>query len=288
MELTKKKQLFLQMQFSLLLLVLALIPSFSLFPTFNIPAAICEIAGLVGVVHALIVFYMSEKELPLHYVIIVGVGVLLSLLDFVPMIPGWLNILAIILFLVAFFLGKNCLQITWSQPVAPFLAVILFAGLLRVYDAVGDMVATSILSLVGAILFMVGVLKCLKLDWDEKMKKGFGLLKTAMIINMIVVVLSWPVGLIPLAGDILISLFWMGVFIVEIMAYNNMKKSESLGENARSGFSLLTVSVILFMVGSFFNMIPVIDMLYPYVYIPGILLVYLGWKKILMALEQPE
>ena len=80
----------------------------------------------------------------------------------------------------------------------------------------------------------------------------------------------------------------MGVFIVEIMAYNNMKKSESLGENARSGFSLLTVSVILFMVGSFFNMIPVIDMLYPYVYIPGILLVYLGWKKILMALEQPE
>ncbi|MDM8145158.1 hypothetical protein QUW02_04320 [Bacteroides eggerthii] len=289
MEDRKKKQMFLQMQFSLLLLSCALIPdmtslvsSFFEVPSLDIPVLLCHIIGIVGSGMALYIFYTADKSLSRPYLAVVGIGLVLAVLSLFMDMPIWSDIISIVLLMIAFFMGKGCLQMNWNNIGTQGAYIILLSILLRLYDGIGDSFVHGILAFVGVIMFWIGLGK-LRLVMDAEGTVAISRLKTALILNLIAIIFGW----IPLLGSIVAGILLIIAFILEFIGYGAMKRSAAVGEEGRIGAGRLRTSMIILLVGTIISIIPLLGTtVSAFISLVGLVLVYQGWRGIFFGVDK--
>lgn len=289
MEDRKKKQMFLQMQFSLLLLSCALIPdmtslvsSFFEVSSLDVPVLICHIVGIIGSGMALYAFYSADNSLSRPYLIVSGVGLLLAILSLFMDMPVWSDIISIILLMIAFFMGKGCLQVNWNSIGAQGAYMILLSILLRLYEGIGDSTIHGILAFVGVIMFWIGLGK-LRQSLDAEGAVGISRLKIALILNLIAIIFGW----IPLLGSIISGILLIIAFILEFVGYGAMKRSTAIGEEGRIGAGRLRTSMIILLVGTVISIIPLLGTaVSAFISLVGLVLVYQGWRGIFFGVDK--
>ena len=191
MDTITKKQQFLQLQFSLVLLVCTLLPDFG-----NMFSAAIGLGGLsifiiarvIGIVFggwALYNFYQATGgKLPTPFLCGVGGGLVLTAITLIPGTPGWLDYIAIIALAFGLWVSKESLGVEWNTIGAQGAYLILIACLLNCYNVVDPKVTTSIAKFVGLIIYLVGLGK-LTQSLDSEGMKGASRLKTAVWLGIV-------------------------------------------------------------------------------------------------------
>lgn len=288
-ELTKKKQ-FLQLQFSLVLLVCSLLPDFGNMITaaiglggLSIPVIIARVVGLVFGGWALYNFYQATGgKLPMPFLCSVGVGLVLTLISLIPGTPIWLDYIALVALLFGIWVGKSSVGVKWKTIGSQGAYLILIACLLHCYYSVDAKISTSIAALIGLVLYLIGLGKFSQ-SLDADGQAGASKLKIAVWLGIVGAVFS----LIPLLGAIVAGIFGIIAFIFEFLGYTNLMKSDPLHQQGRDGAKTLRLSMIIMIIAAVFGIIPLAGSI-----IAGILtlvalwFIYKGWTIILFGLEE--
>lgn len=288
-ELTKKKQ-FLQLQFSLVLLVCSLLPDFGNMITaaiglggLSIPVIIARVIGIVFGGLALYNFYQATGgKLPMPFLCSVGIGLVLTLITLIPGTATWLDYIALIALIVGIWLSKDSVGVEWKTLSSAGAYLILIACLLNCYYTVDSKIMTTIAALVGLVLYLVGLSKFSK-SLDAEGQAGASKLKIAVWLGIVAAI----IGIIPFLGAIIAAILGIIAFIFEFLGYSNLMKSDPLHEEGRDGAKTLRLSMIIMIIAAIFSIIPFAGSI-----IAGILtlvalwFVYKGWTKVLFGLEQ--
>lgn len=281
MEQTRVKK-YVGMQAGLLLLALTVLPSVNLssafgVPDFNFMQIICKILGLVLASMGVLYFHKEataeNKSLPIPFLATAGAGMVLVLLTLIPSLtPDWLDWLGCIILIVAFFLGKGAVKMEWNNAGTCGAYIILLATMLHLYNSVDDTIMTTLATIVGLVMYFIG-LGTIKKTLDPAGVKAISKLKIVAILGIIGAIFD----MIPLMGIIAIILSIIA-FIFELLAYMGLKKSEAIGTEGKSGAGLLLIGIIL----ALLSFIPVIGSACA---VASIVLVFLGWNKIIIGME---
>lgn len=278
-----KNRKFLQLQFSLLLLMCALLPDLgSLMGMINldVPVICCQLVGLVGATLALFTFYKSMGALPTPFIYVVSVGLLLALLVILPGMPEWMAYIAVVALFISLYLSKESLGIQWNSWGSQGAYLILLAILMHVYDSIGDNTLTGIVALISFFMYIKG-LGILKDVLDETGVKGISKLKTAVILGVVAVVLGW----IPLLGGILAGILLLVAFIFEFLGYSTLMQSTSLGIEGSLGAKKLRTSMILLVIASVIDFFPMTGIVVGFISMIALWIVFKGWTMILLGME---
>lgn len=216
------------------------------------------------------------------HLIVVGVGLLLAILSLFMDMPVWSDIISIILLMIAFFMGKGCLQVNWNSIGAQGAYMILLSILLRLYEGIGDSTIHGILAFVGVIMFWMGLGK-LRQSLDAEGAVGISRLKIALVLNLIAIIFGW----IPLLGSIISGILLIIAFILEFVGYGAMKRSTAIGEEGRIGAGRLRTSMIILLVGTVISIIPLLGTaVSAFISLVGLVLVYQGWRGIFFGVDK--
>ena len=142
-EFTKKKQ-FLQLQFSLVLLVCSLLPDFGNmvssalgFGGLSVSVIVARLIGIAFGGWALYNFYQSTGgKLPTPFLCGVGGGLALTLITLIPGTPMWLDYIALIALAFGLWVCKASLGVEWRTVSSEGAYMILIACLLHCYHAI--------------------------------------------------------------------------------------------------------------------------------------------------------
>lgn len=289
MEITRVKK-YLMLQTGLLLLALTLLPSFSLssvfgMPDFNMTQILCKIGGLVLGVKGLLYFFnetkSQQKMLPMPFLISAGIGLLFGLLSLIPNgTPDWLDWLGCAALLVAFFLSTGAVAFKWNNAGTQGAYIILMATIVHFYNNVDNTTMTGFAAIVALVFYFIG-LGSIKQALDEPGIAAISKLKLVAILGIIAAVLGW----IPLVGAILGTILSIIAFIFELIAYNQLKKSDAIGVQGKAGAGQLFYSLIFILIAAAIGWIPVIGLIAPYLSIVAIVFVFMGWNKIVAGME---
>ena len=132
----------------------------------------------------------------------------------------------------------------------------------------------SLVAVAGYVLVFLGIMGLKKATTDPEIAKGVGLLWIAAILALCGAVIS----LIPLIGAVLGALLSIAAFILNIVAYNNLKNCAPLAAispEAAKGFGGLFVAAIVAVVGAILAWIPILG---PIVMLVANILIVLNWK----------
>jgi len=288
-ELTKKKQ-FLQLQFSLVLLVCSLMPDFGNMLTaaiglggLSIPVIIARVVGIVFGGWALYNFYQATGgKLPMPFLCAAGAGLVLTLISLIPGTPVWLDYIALVALLFAIWTCKASVGVEWKTVSSQGAYLILIASLLHCYYSVDPKISLTIVALIGLVLYLVGLGKFSQ-SLDAEGHAGASKLKIAVWLGIAAAI----IGIIPLLGAIIAGIIGIIAFIFEFLGYCNLMKSDPLHEEGRDGAKTLRLSMIIMIIAAIIGIIPFAGSI-----IAGILalvalwFIYKGWTKILFGLEQ--
>ena len=286
---TMKKKQFVQLQFCTLLLVCTLLPDFgSVVSSFlgmdglSYTVIICRVIGLIGASIAAYSLYDNMKQnLPAQFLYSVGGGLAVTAITLIPGIPFWLDYIALAVLLVSLCLSKNSLNVEWNTLSTQGVYLILLASLLNLYSNIDGKIMTYLASLVGLVIYIVGLGKFGR-SLDAKGMAGVSKLKIAVWIGIVAAI----IGIIPLLGTIIAAILRFIAFIIEFLGYTNLKKSEVLNEQGRRGAGTLRVSMIFMVIAVIIGLIPLVGST-----IAGVLtiialwFVFKGWNNILFGLE---
>ena len=288
-ELTKKKQ-FLQLQFSLVLLVCSLLPDFgNVFSAaiglggLSIPVIIARVIGVVFGGWALYNFYQATGgKLPTPFLGGVGGGLVLTVITLIPGTPVWLDYIAIIALLFGLWISKNSLGVEWKTIGSQGAYLILIACLLHCYNVIDPKISTSIAALVGLVLYLIGLGKLTK-SLDAVGMAGASKLKIAIWLGIVGAIF----GIIPLLGAIIAGIFGIIAFIFEFLGYTNLMKSDTLHQQGRDGAKTLRLSMIIMVIAAIIGIIPLLgSVIAGIIALIALWFIYQGWTKILFGLEQ--
>ena len=276
MDTITKKQQFLQLQFSLVLLVCALLPDFGNilsaamgFGGLSIAVVIARIIGLVFGGWALYNIYQATGgKLPTPFLFGVGGGLVLTAITFIPGI-GWLDYIAIIVLLFGLWVSKTAY-------------LILIACLLHCYNVIDPKISTSIASLVGLVIYLIGLGK-LSQALDADGMAGASKLKIAVWLGIVGAIF----GIIPLLGGIFAGIFGIIAFIFEFLGYTNLMKSDPLHQEGRDGAKTLRLSMIIMVIAAIIGIIPLLgSVVAGFIALVALWFIYKGWTKVLFGLEK--
>lgn len=280
---------FLQLQFCMLLLLLAVLPEFNLLSSllgfnFDIPKFACKVLGLIGGGMAFYYFYKDtqskSQQLPTPFLATAIGGMALILLSMIPGIPSWLEYIAIILLLAALYLCKESLGIEWSNRGSQGAYFILLAVLLHVYNSIGDTMMTGIAALVGLIMYWIGLGK-IRTSLDSVGEQGVSKLKIAVILGLVGVIIGW----IPLIGGIIGGILAILAFVFEFMGYGLLKGSNAIGNEGQIGAGKLRTSMIILLAATVIGFIPGLGIVEKILSIIAVWFVFQGWSLILSGME---
>ena len=298
MENKTKKMQFLQLQFCTLLVICTLLPDFSSIAGDMIMGAlgggssswltgpgaivvICKIIGLIGACMAAYAFYQQMKDsLSPVFMGALGGGLALATLTLIPGIPGWLDYIALIALLVAFFMAKGNLGITWNSFGGQGAYLILLAVLLHVYHGIDDKVMVGIAALIGLVVYLIGLGK-LGMSMDADGSKGVSILKIAVWIGIVAVIFGW----LPLVGGIIAGILGLIAFIIEFLGYSDLRKSDVIQAEGREGASKLRLSMIIMVVAVFIGLFPLTGLVESILSLAALWFVFKGWTMIFAGLE---
>lgn len=288
-ELTKKKQ-FLQLQFSLVLLVCSLLPDFGSvlssamgFGGLSIVVIIARVIGIVFGGWTLYNFYQATGgKLPTPFLCGVGGGLVLTAITLIPGTPSWLDYIAVIVLLFGLWVSKSSIGVEWKTVGSQGAYLILIACLLHCYNVVDPKISTSIASLVGLVLYLVGLGK-LSQALDADGMAGASKLKIAVWLGIVGAIF----GIIPLLGAIFAGIFAIIAFIFEFLGYTGLMKSDPLHQEGRDGARTLRLSMIIMVVAAIIGIIPLLgSVVAGFIALVALWFIYQGWTKVLLGLEQ--
>lgn len=286
---TKKKQ-FLQLQFSLVLLVCSLLPDFGNmlsaaigFGGLSIAVIIARVIGIVFGGWALYNFYQATGgKLATPFLCGVGGGLVLALITLIPGVPSWLDYIALIVLLFGLWVSKASLGVEWNTIGAQGAYLILIACLLHCYNVIDPKISTSIAALVGLVLYLIGLGKLTK-SLDAVGMAGASKLKIAVWLGIVGAIF----GIIPLLGAIIAGIFGIIAFIFEFLGYTSLMKSDPLHQQGRDGAKTLRLSMIIMVIAAIIGIIPLLgSTIAGIIAIVALWFIYQGWTKILFGLEQ--
>ena len=140
-----------------------------------------------------------------------------------------------------------------------------------------------VLILVTYILYFIGIhMMARNLPYDDG--RSFGRIRTALILNFAGIGTSF----IPEFGIFITFALEIMGFAWMMMAFRELKGSETFPAKARKGALLLYISMFLALGGAVLNFIPIIAALGSLMSIAGIVLQIVGWTKIAAAEPLPE
>lgn len=290
MDQTMMKKQFAQLQFCLLLLACTVLPDFGSMissvlglGSMNFAMMAGRIIGLVGAGLALNAFYKSlSPNIPVPYFCVAGIGMALVLLSLIPgLLPMWIDYVALLLLFIAIYMGKDNLKIEWKSESTQGAYIVMLATLLQVYHSVDSKIATSIASLVGVILLLVGLGKMAK-AMDAEGTAGIGRLKIAAWIGIVAAI----IGLIPLIGGIIGGILCLVAFIFEFLGYGNLQHAQPLHMDGQLGAGKLRTSMILMMVAAIVGIIPFVGMVGGFLTLIALFFIFQGWTMIIKGLEE--
>ncbi|KWW30197.1 MAG: Uncharacterized protein AUK63_1058 [bacterium P3] len=137
-------------------------------------------------------------------------------------------------------------------------------------------VILSIAIIVGYVLYFIGLrnFKNVVMEPDAPVVNK---LYTAVIL----VIIGYIVGFIPVAGGIIQAILNIIAFIMMMVAYNKLRKSTTFPGLARKGASMLFTAMILSLIGAVISIIPLVGTIIAAILnIISFIMVLLGWKKI--------
>ena len=155
------------------------------------------------------------------------------------------------------------------------VTLILVGNMLTIFNSIGNGWATSVVSIIGFVLFFIG-LGQLKSELDETGKGAVKLLVVAAIVGIIGLLIDF----IPLVG-IVASIVYLASYIIELVAFVRLKNSESIGGTGVQGVKLLLIAMIITLVGVLFGILPLIGgIITKLVSLAAFLLILFGWLKV--------
>lgn len=290
---TKRMKTFLQLQCSVLLLLLTLLPEFSLMQLFggfdlNIPVFCCKVIGIVGSSMALYQFYQRAQQekhsLPLPFLCCACGGIGLVVLTMFADLPSWVEYVALAGLAVTLFLSKSSQNIHWNSIATQGSYFVLLAVVLHVFNGINDTMMTKIAALIGLVIYLIGLGK-MKSALDHPGMQGAGKLRIAVIIGLVAI----PFGWIPLIGSIICGILGIIAFIIEFMGYGLLKHSESIGTVGKSGANQLRISMIILLIATAIGLIPLIgSKIEAFISLAALWLVFQGWSKIVLGTSQRQ
>lgn len=291
MENNEKKNQFLQLQFCTLMVICTLLPDLGsvvgsitgLGSDIDIPVIICRVIGVVGAGLALYNFYNKMGVIPPVYLGVIGGGLTLALISIIPNVGDWIEYVALIALLVAFFIAKKNLSIKWNTFGGEGAYIILLSVLLHVYYGIDDKMLAAIAALIGLIVYFKGLL-LLRQDMDANGCIGVSRLKTAIQLGIISVV----IGFIPLLGSIVAGILGIIAFIFEFMGYSALKESGVIQDIGREGAGKLRLSMIIAVIATVIGFIPLMGIVEGILNIIALWFVFKGWTMIFKGLENRQ
>jgi hypothetical protein len=131
------------------------------------------------------------------------------------------------------------------------------------YIICGDLIQLTgyvVNSWIGAITVIIGIvvlfngLNRLKTVLDADGEKGVGLIRTSLIIALV----GGVIDIIPFFGGFIAPTFYMIAFIVQILGYVRLRKSDSIGEVGKNGVPIMYASVVFAFLAVLFSILPVV------------------------------
>jgi hypothetical protein len=151
-------------------------------------------------------------------------------------------------------------------------SMILAGSLLTTFTSVGRGWAASVITLIGFIIFIIG-LNGFKKELDDTGQSAIGLIFIAAIIGGAGALL----GLIPLIG-IIGGLAALAAFIIQLIGYIKLKGSTAIGSEGAKGANLLFISMIIALVGGIIKIIPGLGgIIAPLFFLAVLLMIFYGW-----------
>jgi hypothetical protein len=153
---------------------------------------------------------------------------------------------------------------------------IVCGELLQLTGSVVNSWVGAITVIIGLVFFFNG-LNRLRLILDADGQKGVGLLRMSAIVALVGGVLN----LIPFFGGIISPTFFMIAFIVQIVGYMRLRKSDSIGDVGKSGIQMMYVSIVFAFLAVLFSILPLVGS-----YIGGlcslvaIVCIVVGWLRL--------
>ena len=275
-----------------MLLVCSLLPDFeNVFSAalglggLSVTVMIARLIGLGFGGWALYNFYQSTGgKLPTPFLCGVGGGLVLTLITLIPGTPIWLDYIALIALIFGIWVCKTSLGIEWRTVSSEGAYLILIACLLNCYHAIDPKITTSIASLIGLILYIVGLGKFTQ-SLDADGQAGASKLKIAVWLGIVAAVF----GVIPLLGSIVAGIIGIVAFVFEFLGYSALMKSNPLRQQGRDGAKTLRISMIIMVVATFiglFSTLPTIGTVAGFIALVALWFIYKGWTNILFGLEQ--
>lgn len=291
-----KKSLFLQLQCSMLLTALTVLPQFNfgslmsyatgagIFSMDSVPVIICKLAGIVCGCLAIYKLYVSNpgNQKPMITYILSGAGFLLVFLSiFGISVVDYLGLLALI---AALILSGSGLEISWKSTSVTWSYIIMLAIILYLYTFIEDTVLAQTVGLAGPILVLVGLGMLKSAINDAAGISGTGKLKVAAILAICGIALGW----IPAIGWIFALILNIVAFIFGLLGYSSFKSADSIGQTGKEGAGNLFISMIIMLAVVVIDIIPFVGgTLAALGAIAAIFFSYMGWKKIVSGLENP-
>ncbi len=153
---------------------------------------------------------------------------------------------------------------------------ILAGSLLQMFNGIGSGFWSTLTAILGIVLFFIGLSK-LKNGLDEVGQAAVKLLIIAAILTGI----GFVLGLIPVIGGVIASIFVLAAFIIQLIGYLKLKGSDTIGDIGKNGVTLLLVAMILAVFGALLGIVPFLGgIVVSIVSFAGLLLLFLGWIKI--------
>lgn len=300
---TDSFKLFVQLQGMLLLLALSLIPFSDMMDSMAASRGMREMimqqqyallcCFYVGIIATLVNLYKvwavskkENREIPVKYLIVAGLGVLLL---FVGGGALWAQIISEVLLLLAFVSTEKTLCIEWKNPSAKGAFLLLTGMLMHTFTMIDDSIVIKIAAFVGFIIYWLGIEK-LKSGLDTTGQKGASYLKKSIVLNVIGLILD----MIPLMG-VVANIFYIISFIVNFMGYGKLSHSEMIDPKGQVGASRLKTAMILSVIVSLFGfaedwlfLLGPVGILLGMMQLCVILLIYFGWRRIILGIKDTE
>lgn len=153
---------------------------------------------------------------------------------------------------------------------------IISGSLLQMFNGVQDGFGATLVSILGFIVFFMG-LKKLKNLVDPAGQKAIGMLMTGAIIGGSGAIID----LFPVIGSIIASIAYLIAFIFELIGLTQFKSSRTFGPTAQNGFSILVTSMALSVLRAIVGLIPFIGGLFASIIsVVVVVLILFGWMKV--------
>jgi uncharacterized membrane protein len=167
------------------------------------------------------------------------------------------------------------------QTLGPIVGVIL-GVLMTLSGSFGGMTIGRIVSIVGLVLFLVGLAKFKGGFDDEDGVKG----SSNLFVAAILAVVGQVLGILPVVGGLIAGIVLIISYVFLIMGYSRLKNSTGYSQEGRDGANLLFIGAIILVVAVVINLIPLLgQVVYAIVSLVSLILFLMGWSKIKKGLE---